>query len=335
VETQSPKIVFVLGAAANKELDSNGMMPVGSELAERIQRQLSSELNNNSRWPEGPISKTISSTGGLNDTHIQAMRRIEQGITHCESIDQFIDEWSDFRELTATAKFAIAYEILRSEAQTQPTAAMADATSATIAMRGIRDSWLGLIFRFANKGVRRRDTKKCLSNISFITFNYDRCLEAALYLFFRDGQNTSKEDAAIYASQVPVFHVYGFLGKLPEFDIQGIRLGSTDYWNVSSGSKQIKTFTEECESTHRSALQQTIQRADRIVFLGFGFHRPNVELIQPISLMGKEVFATVYGMRDREIAEVNRHLKELDANCHLMSSGCSDLVKQHREDIFE
>ncbi len=145
------KTVFIIGAAANKELDANGSMPFGTELANRIQTQLTSELLTSSQFPDGVISGIFSRMGGLGADHVAAMTRIAQGITFADSIDEFLDEWSDQTLVMEVGKVAIAHQILEAEARTKFPQAIQNSVTATSAMTEIHNSWLGQILRYSNE----------------------------------------------------------------------------------------------------------------------------------------------------------------------------------------
>lgn len=327
--------LFVLGAAANIELDNNTAMPVGSDLAIRIQDQLSSELNSGSQFSDGPVSNAIASSGGLTSAHMQALRRIEQGITYRESIDQFIHEWADQECLPEAGKMAIAYQILEAESRTGFRKALRDEQASTAAMRGIRESWLGQIFRFANPEARRRDVSECFRGISFVTFNYDRCLEAAIYLFLRYGQNLNEAQTQDAMENIPIIHAYGDLGPMKFYGGSGHDANPVTAGDISRAAGRIRTFTEECDSVHQRKLQSLVEEADCVVFLGFGFHKKNMDLIEPTGYWGKQIFGTVYGMREQEIARVQDYFLDHGAEYKLQQLSCSALLDKHRESIFE
>lgn len=326
-------IVFVLGAAANIELDRHGAMPIGSQLAERIQNQVSSEFRSGSQFPSGPISDTIASSGGLGSEHVAAMRRIEQGITHVDSIDRFIDEWADQPKLSEVGKLLIAHQILESEAKTDFASALSGGDGGTAAMREIRGSWLGQLFRYANAHVRRRDVADCLSGISFITFNYDRCLEAALYLFVRS-QGLNDGDASSLLSKLDIYHAYGSLGPLSEYGSLSKR-SEFHWYEILNSSQRIKTFHEEIESEHQLKIRDCINRSEKIVFLGFGYHSQNLELLGINPRKNLRIYGTSYGMRRAERDTTSSFFSEKTLSQVLLPDlQCSSLLDELREEIF-
>ena len=310
-------------------------MPVGSELAQRIQQGLALELQSGSRWPEGPLSDCLSRSPGLRDSHIQAMRRIESGITFKDSIDEYLDEWRDVPDMLDVGKLAISHQILKSERSTAFFLKEESSTTVSPVMTAIRDSWLGQILRYANPGVPRRQVDECLKDISFITFNYDRLLELALYWFIRYGQDQPQDAAIQQLVSIPIKHAYGSLGALP---FQGglVPLGSEAPYDVQRGASSIRTFTEESESAHRAAIQEMLREADKVVFLGFGFHPRNIELMLPEYFRSGEVrlYGTSVGLPQRVSDLLDLDLGAAGTAIQLHQTECASLLSTLRDDLF-
>jgi hypothetical protein len=329
------KTVFVLGAAANKELDPLNPMPIGSELASKIRLHLNAELNNLNSIESGPISNALSrSINGFSGDHIEAMRRIESGITFKESIDEFIDEWRDSPYVEQIAKLAIAIEILNAERTMNLGAAGHDSLAISSALHVIRESWLGLVLRLCNPHARRRDAAEVLDGIAFVTFNYDRCLEYTLFRYFNHSQGMPASDAAMAVKRIPILHAYGSLGELPILSGQGVEFGAP-LDHASAAAASIRTFTEEVESEHAEKLQSVVFDSDRLIFIGFGFHRRNLELLIPTGCNPKTtVWGTVISMRGPAVQRVSEILKGSQMARYLEARTCRDLVFEHQDQLF-
>jgi hypothetical protein len=64
-------------------------------------------------------------------------------------------------------------------------------------------------------------------------------------------------------------------------------------------SKGIRTFSEEqSESSNTQDIRAAVTRAVRVIFLGFGFHKMNMELLADAQREGRgyHVFATMRGI---------------------------------------
>ncbi len=328
------KTLFVLGAGANIELDAHGAMPIGAELANRIQSQILTELRTEGRFSEGPISSVFASYGGLGSEQMQAMSRIEQGIIYRDSIDEFLDEWSDMPEMLRVGKTAIAFQILEAESRTRLCNGLSDSALAVTAMAEIRDSWLGQILRYANLHARRRDVRECLANIGFITFNYDRCLETALYLFCRFGQGLDHDSAKDVVESIPIIHAYGSLGSIFESSDDHVPFGMCESWYINRSAGKIRTFTEEKDDEHSWLVRRTVNMSEKIVFLGFGYHPQNLELLFPITLENRPVYGTAYKMRPRQVNAAMTFFRKRDASWSHFDCECNVLLDSQRENLL-
>lgn len=150
---------------------------------------------------------------------------------------------------------------------------------------------------------------------SFVTFNYDRSLEAFLLHVFHTHFELSHAEALTKFMAVPIVHVHGALGQFP----------SVPYMNDASSSQlfrqsqEIKIIGEvedrdfEFASPDFRAANKLISEAEHIVFLGFGFHSRNVSRLKvewaetkeyswTFQGTGKEREDTLGGLEDTELA---------------------------------
>ncbi|MET3666870.1 hypothetical protein [Caulobacter sp. 1776] len=113
-----------------------------------------------------------------------------------------------------------------------------------------------------------------------MTFNYDRCLEQFLLANFMHTCNLPQESALTALDNIEIQHAYGWLGPIvADRHPKSVPYGTTDPMHVSWAASQIKTFTEEVESGAAERIRNTILCADRLIFLGFGFHDRNLDLL--------------------------------------------------------
>jgi hypothetical protein len=122
-------------------------------------------------------------------------------------------------------------------------------------------------------------------------------------------------------STLDITHPYGQVGKLPwqcaaigrgiEF---GERLHGEALLNVSD---EIKTFTEQAhDEAEKQHWQKLIQECEQLVFLGFGFHRQNIELLSLSSgpTNTPEIYATTYKTSGADQDVFRKRLYKLTAN---------------------
>ncbi len=157
------------------------------------------------------------------------------------------------------------------------------------------------------------------NNISIITFNYDRSLEAYLHNTIQHRFDISGEKAWEHVSAIPVIHVHGILGGYPETEYTN----SSDINVLLDIAEQIKIIheikdseAEFCNSEFEVA-NKYLQESERIVFLGFGFHEDNVRrfnFFSPKTLDSREVFTTSHGLTGFEFTQTLERLEKYGLN---------------------
>ncbi|MET3666871.1 hypothetical protein [Caulobacter sp. 1776] len=159
------KTVFVLGAGASK--DFGNAMPVGEELAAIIDRMLIGEFADASMSSDGLVKDAFRRNTGLNREHRAAAIQIGKSLHSKPSIDELIDEWSDFPEFTNVAKHAIAAALLTAELNSSLCRAITDEVGWASAFRPMRDSWASWLFRnVGGQGVQRRQAFQAFSSVA-------------------------------------------------------------------------------------------------------------------------------------------------------------------------
>lgn len=168
--------------------------------------------------------------------------------------------------------------------------------------------WYQLLFSKLNAPFE--DFQK--NNLKVITFNYDRSLEYFLLKSMISKYSNQPENEVIKnLHHIPILHMYGKLGSLPDYDLDGdfvpYNLFETDAKHrdeIYEASKNIVTIhqTEQLEATVKQA-QDYMLEAQRIYFLGFGYDKTNMErlfLKNGNNLLaeglGQKCFGTAYGL---------------------------------------
>jgi kynurenine formamidase len=113
---------------------------------------------------------------------------------------------------------------------------------------------------------------------AIVTFNYDRSLECYLHQIFQYHLGHSAEEAAVRLAAVPLIHVHGVLGDYPATPYKAVATPD----ELLEISRQIKIIHEihDAEDKFCSHSFETahnwLHSAERIIFLGFGFHDDNL-----------------------------------------------------------
>ncbi|MFK3888438.1 hypothetical protein [Sphingomonas sp. NPDC079357] len=328
------RTVFVVGAGASIEFKGNGSMPIGSQLAIQIESLLDEDIHEQRMGGSGPISRALMQHGGMVSLHVAAMMRIRQSIQSKNSVDDFINEWSDFPKLPEVAKLCIAECILRAEGNSLLANLNGDGYNDAAVLRTLRETWLGQLVRLINPNVPRRDVAGSLSGVAFVTFNYDRCIEMFLYSHFVSTLALSQEQAIAALQSIPVHHVYGSLGKLGQIASNGVVFGAER--SAGYASRDIKTYCEKIGSDQQKAIYDEIAKADRIVMLGCAYHAQNLDLLfGSAPRIGKKVWGTAVNLPSRRVRAVEEYFGNAGADLALTGSGCAEMLTQWDEQIFD
>lgn len=118
--------------------------------------------------------------------------------------------------------------------------------------------------------------------------------------------------ASDLVSNVRFIHPYGSLGSVFQGENDYLPFGS-DGVDLNAVAARIKTFSES--SDHSAAMRIAVAQAETIIFLGFGFHAQNIELLDVASEYGIDeppqhhrVFATTRGMSSSDAAVVEEQI---------------------------
>lgn len=151
------------------------------------------------------------------------------------------------------------------------------------------------------------------NNVAVITFNYDRSLEAYLHTATMNRFGMSSSDASHALSDVPLIHVHGTLGEYPR-----IPYASTDsaeeILEISKGIKIIHEIEDRSDGFCSVAFEEAsryLSDAERIFFLGFGFHHDNIDrfrFFKPENLVGKEIRSTTFRMQALDHQSIPKRL---------------------------
>lgn len=114
------------------------------------------------------------------------------------------------------------------------------------------------------RGVPRENVLHIFERVSFIVFNYDRCVEQFLISALERAYSITRADAAAVVDKLEILHPYGSVG----------RLGQVAYGNSGANcvplAEQIKTYTEQAdEETVLNTIRGLVDKAECVVFLGF------------------------------------------------------------------
>ena len=249
--------VFILGAGASYGFG----YPLGSRLKEIIIENFDPDTS----------GKVIELFKGLGFSGEQiSFFRNQLRLSPSLSIDSFLEHRGE--EEKDLGKLAIAYALIPLE--------KADILFST-------SSWYNTFF---NK-IKPTFTDFERNRISFITFNYDRSLEHFLMTALVNQLNETEQRVAEKLTKIPIIHLYGKLGKLP-WETVKMDDYSRDYnplvlpHLLRRSSKSLKIIHDQVLPDNEDFRQarKLLSNARKIYFLGFGYHKDNLERLRIKSL---------------------------------------------------
>jgi hypothetical protein len=318
-------LVLVVGAGASKEAN----LPVGTELKQQIAsaldiryddfglRRISGDNIINEAF-QHHATATDSSRADINP-YLHSAWRIRDAMPQAISIDNFIDSHRDEEKIAFCGKLAIARCILAAEVDS---ALQIDRRNGynKINFSALGDTWYNAFFQILTENCQQADLPESLSKIAIICFNYDRCIEHYLYWAIQNYYGMGPAGAADALSNLEIYHPYGTVGELPwQSQEQGIEFGSTPRGlQLLTLAGKLRTFTEGIDPTTSkiSAIRSTLREAHRIAFLGFAFHRLNVQFLFPgledrSRLDGCPIYATAYGISSADVQAISEELSSV------------------------
>jgi hypothetical protein len=239
----------------------------------------------------------------------QAGWLIRNGITLSQSVDDFLDLHRSNDRVNRYGKAAIVKAVLEAERKSK---LYFNASSGveTFNPDGCANTWFVKFMHALGRGIPKENVREVFDHVAFIVFNYDRCIEHFLLHSLQKLYGIPQQEASEILSNLHVIHPYGTIGEIERlpFGGSGDQLRA-DYVTLSD---RIKTYTEQIGASDLLGnLQEEVQRADCIVFLGFAYHSQNMRLLRPPTAMRqKSVFGTAYGMSDADTDVISHQIAE-------------------------
>ncbi|MER9895574.1 hypothetical protein NKJ40_26520 [Mesorhizobium sp. M0119] len=179
----------------------------------------------------------------------------------------------------------------------------------TIDFRSIDDSWHNTFCKMLTENVPLADVGNVFANVSFVTFNYDRCIEHYVVQSLRNYFRLSRQDAEAVAKTLTIIHPYGQVGLLPWQVSGGVPYGARPHHtNLPDIAGQVRTFTERIDDDAIiKRMHRVIAEAEVVVYLGFSYGDMNMQLLTLDGAGERRIFGTSLG-----ISEPNKKVVEND-----------------------
>lgn len=315
--------VLIVGAGASAEYG----LPTGVKLKSEISDLLNLRFHEGFRKGDAnskicraieiAINEADPNASNINP-YLDAAELIRGGMPLVPSIDHFIDIHKGNEKVELCGKLAIVQAVLQAE---KNSSLYIDRTNNQnkLNFRDLENTWLGLFFKLLNCRIDQLGER--LKMVTFIVFNYDRCVEHYLFHAFQQNYNINSDRATELIRDLVVLHPYGTVGNLPwQSNVNSIGFGSeASENNLVSLSRQIKTFTEGTDPSESSIklIRDKLVGAQRVIFLGFAYHPMNLDLLRPgddrkhADLGNTNYFGTGMGISNPDCEVITRDLGKL------------------------
>jgi hypothetical protein len=204
----------------------------------------------------------------------------------------------------------------------------------------IRKTWYWTFAKMLLEGSPAPE--QLFDNISIVCFNYDRCIEHYLICELMRAYCINRKLAAALVDRLRIWHPYGTIAPLDTQAPTGIAFGEHTWLSGSCFHlvDGIRTLTEQHEDrTMIEAIRRCTQSADTIVFLGFGYYRPNLALIHPFGPTTNiaKIIGTGHGLPDDARRVVEHDLRRWSKGnkgdmlkIEIPNMTCADLLDNYR-----
>jgi hypothetical protein len=340
--TMTINTVYIIGAGASKEAN----LPTGAELKSKIIDLLDLYFDYQQTKGDRIIGQALityaKAQGDKNiKDYVESAWHIRDALPQALSIDNFIDAHKGNEKIALCGKLAIVRSILDAEANSM-LKFNDNGRQDTINFGSLEKTWYMQFFRLITENCTKDDLKNRFQSITLIIFNYDRCIEHFLYYALQNYYRISNQEAADVIKSINIYHPYGDVGYLPWYNPAGaIQYGATpNVQKLLDYSSKIKTFTEGTDpnSSNILSLHQKMIEADRVVFLGFAFHKLNMQLISPSDkpkiTPKREVkcFATTLNISDSDKYVIEGQIKQLfqdSSKVNMINKKCVDFFNEY------
>lgn len=268
------RTVFVLGAGASADFQ----FPLGRGLLMKVVTGITRE--------EANVYHVLGACGFAGDHMKHFADKLAKSMQ--PSVDAFLENRPEFLEV---GKAAIAAALIPYEAESN------------LARPQQGPHWYEYLF--TRLGPTRAEFEQ--SQLSVITFNYDRSFEHFLFIAARASFGLSDDACKAFVQHVPMVRVYGQLGVLDYVSPNGRRYyPDLNPKMILKCAKEIKILHEgQSDSPQFAQARDLLEKAERVCFLGFGYHKSNMERLQlDVVTEGVPMYCCVYGMEDGEIAAI-------------------------------
>lgn len=295
-------VTFIVGAGASADYG----LPLGKDLL-RVARQAN---------PGSELYQLLIAAG----VNVSALNGVLEDLRRhaAESIDEYMFTRPGKADVDRVCRMLIAGGLgIR----------MAESTARASAPK---EDWLAYIGAELRNGARSFAECVEANRVQFVTFNFDSVIEerlAANLASFLDF------DAGRLAHVVPVHHVHGRLPYPPTVTMTG-RYPQHFHpewldW-IHQAAKSVNVIVDDIHGDVLTQARNAISSAAVVCFLGFSYHRINVQRLLPLAGNDRDVYGTTVGLEDGERLRLENRLKPIGRlNIDQQGMSCLRLLRSY------
>lgn len=311
------KVVFVVGAGASREYN----FPLGSELKDKIAEAVRFRFEFGHTMVSGShdlidhIRRHVKGDHDRTNHYSKAANMLAGAIPAFVSVDEALHFVSGSPEAVEVGKIAIVHQIL--EAERTSLLAFDTRTGRPSELPG---GWIGELFSLAVAGLRHDQLGSAFDNVTFVNFNYDRAVEQYLYWALQERTSATPEEAKSIVAKLAMLRPYGSIGDFSPNMHDPFSFGTTAHFDPFSRLADLGTYTDQKPMHDIAAMNNALTTANLIIFIGFGYHPSNVDLINLATGNGSAVvLGTVTGIHK--------------SNHHLIAGRIANNLKMHVDSV--
>lgn len=215
---------------------------------------------------------------------LDACARLASALPAFRSIDDCLSTHADTQCLKAVGKLAIAWKIALYEKKSGLSRAVTPSpigSSEDVIRNCLESTWFGQLFSMLVTGITSANANTVFNKLTVVNFNYDRSFYQLLFHALKRAFDLSTTDASEIMRSLKSYHPYGSLGPLRFGDAgPGVAWAPNSQLRLDAADK-LRVYTEGIETTSPElvAMRDALAKSDKIIFLGFGFHKQNVDLL--------------------------------------------------------
>lgn len=298
------RTVIVVGAGASKDLN----LPLGFELQNSVAELLAETGSDFYRYFRSAVAQVFDNNHDRVEAALQTAVRLSRPMKTAASVDNFLDQHREDKDFVTVAKLAIANCVALAERH-----CLLSGTKDSIEyINSCPDYFMLSLLNILVRGHQPDNIGNSIRNLTFVIFNYDRCVERYFEKWLSARFGLRARDILDSAKFI---HVYGSLGNYFDrhspmtFEYDGRYAFQNPHHELPAVGSGIRIFTEQEDSDVAESISNAVHVAEVMLFLGFGFEEQNMRFFGG-SANEKRVFATVFGQSVPNTVHIDGILSE-------------------------